>query len=86
MARAALIAEVSKGRHTGTKATMNDLFDDWTVELQRKGRSPNLYGEHQRPGLSRSVPIPPVLVTMLSEWVDRNKLTDPDRLLFLHSH
>ncbi len=87
-ARAALITEVSKGRHTGTKATMNDLFDDWIVELQRKGRSPNtvhgyekiynhnikptlgrmavtkvttktltdLYGEHQRRGLSaRSV-------------------------------
>ena len=87
-ARAALITEVSKGRHTGTKATINDLFDDWIVELQRKGRSPNtvhgyekiynhnieptlgrmavtkvttktltdLYGEHQRRGLSaRSV-------------------------------
>ena len=40
-ARAALITEVSKGRHTGTKATINDLFDDWIVELQRKGRSPN---------------------------------------------
>ena len=87
-ARSALINEVSKGRHTGTKATMNDLFDDWIVELQRNGRSPNtvhgyekiynhnikptlgrmavtkvttktltdLYGEHQRRGLSaRSV-------------------------------
>jgi integrase len=87
-ARAALITEVSKGRHTGTKATLNDLFDDWIVELKRKGRSPNtvhgyekiynhnikptlgrlavtkvttktltdLYGEHQRRGLSaRSV-------------------------------
>ena len=30
----------------------------------------------------RSVPIPPVLVAMLREWVDQNNLTDPDRLLF----
>jgi integrase len=30
----------------------------------------------------RSVPIPPVLVAMLSEWIDQNNLTDPDGLLF----
>ena len=30
----------------------------------------------------RSVPIPPVLVTMLSEWIEQNRLTDRDRLLF----
>ena len=30
----------------------------------------------------RSVPIPPVLVAMLSEWTEHNHLTDPDRLLF----
>jgi integrase len=30
----------------------------------------------------RSVPIPPVLVTMLREWVEQNDLADPDRLLF----
>ncbi|MBK5332832.1 MAG: site-specific integrase [Ilumatobacteraceae bacterium] len=30
----------------------------------------------------RSVPIPPVLVAMLSEWIDQNNLTDPERLLF----
>jgi integrase len=30
----------------------------------------------------RSVPIPPVLVAMLSEWVDQNNLTDRDLLLF----
>jgi len=30
----------------------------------------------------RSVPIPPVLVAMLREWVDQKRLTDPDRLLF----
>lgn len=31
---------------------------------------------------SRSVPIPPVLVAMLREWVDQNHLIEPDRLLF----
>ena len=30
----------------------------------------------------RSVPIPPVLVTMLREWIDDNDLTSPERLLF----
>lgn len=30
----------------------------------------------------RSVPIPPVLVAMLREWIDDNNLTAPDRLLF----
>ena len=30
----------------------------------------------------RSVPIPPVLVTILSEWIDTNRLTSPERLLF----
>jgi integrase len=40
-ARAALLVEVSKGSHTGTRATLDDLFAEWTIELQRKGRSPN---------------------------------------------
>ena len=30
----------------------------------------------------RSVPIPPVLVAMLSEWVNQNELAEPGRLLF----
>ena len=30
----------------------------------------------------RSVPIPPVLVAMLQEWVEENDLTLPERLLF----
>ena len=30
----------------------------------------------------RSVPIPPVLVTILREWVEQNDLTTPDTLLF----
>ena len=30
----------------------------------------------------RSVPIPPVLVAMLREWVEENGMTTPDQLLF----
>ena len=30
----------------------------------------------------RSVPIPPVLVKILREWIDTSQLTEPDRLLF----
>ena len=40
-ARAALLVEVSKGRHTGSRATLDDLFAEWIIELRRKGRSPN---------------------------------------------
>ena len=59
-ARAALLTEVSKGKHTGTRATLDDLFDDWIVELKRKGRSPNTihgyekcYARNIRPTLGR---------------------------------
>lgn len=40
-ARAELLVEASRGRHTGSRATLDDLFDEWIVELGRKGRSPN---------------------------------------------
>ncbi len=40
-ARAALLVEVGKGRHTGSRATLDDLFAEWIIELRRKGRSPN---------------------------------------------
>ena len=30
----------------------------------------------------RSVPLPPVLVKILREWIDTSQLTEPDRLLF----
>jgi integrase len=40
-ARAELLVEVSKGHHTGTRATVDELFEDWILELERKGRSPN---------------------------------------------
>jgi integrase len=40
-ARAELLVEVSQGRHKGTKAVVDQLFVDWILELERKGRSPN---------------------------------------------
>jgi integrase len=40
-ARAELIVDVGKGRHTGTAASIDHLFEEWIVELRRKGRSPN---------------------------------------------
>lgn len=47
-ARAELIVEVSKGRHSGSRATVDDLFGEWIVELERKGRSPNTILGYQR--------------------------------------
>ena len=47
-ARAELIVEVTKGRHTGSRATVDDLFTDWIVELQRKGRSPNTVDGYEK--------------------------------------
>ena len=61
-ARAELLTEVSKGRHTGARASLDDLFDDWIVELKRKGRSPHtvhgytkVYARNIRPTLGRMV-------------------------------
>ena len=48
VARAALIVDVSKGRHSGTRATVDDLFADWIVELKRKGRSPHTVHGYER--------------------------------------
>jgi integrase len=31
-ARAELIVEVGKGRHTGSRATLDDLFGEWIIE------------------------------------------------------
>ena len=47
-ARAQLLADASKGRHSGSRATVDDLFEDWTVELHRKGRSPNTIRGYER--------------------------------------
>jgi len=47
-ARAELLVEVGKGRHTGTAASLDDLFVDWIVELRRKGRSPNTIAGYEQ--------------------------------------
>lgn len=47
-ARAELLVEAGNGRHTGTGATLDDLFDDWLVELRRKGRSPNTIRRYEQ--------------------------------------
>lgn len=39
-ARAELLAEVNAGRHTGSDVTVDELFTQWLVELERKGRAP----------------------------------------------
>lgn len=39
--RTAALTEVGRGRHTGTSATVDDLFEEWVLELERKGRSPS---------------------------------------------
>ncbi len=39
--RARLLVEVSKGRHSGTNAILDQLCDEWLVELERLGRSPS---------------------------------------------
>lgn len=41
VARAELIVEAGRGHHDGTNATVADLFEEWVLELERKGRSPN---------------------------------------------
>ena len=38
-ARAELLTEVERGRHRGTAATVDELFLQWLIELERKGRS-----------------------------------------------
>lgn len=47
-ARAELLVEVGKGRHTGTASTVDQLYEEWIVELRRKGRSPNTMYGYQR--------------------------------------
>lgn len=71
-ARAELLTEVGQGRHSGTSATVDELFADWIVELRRKGRSPNtVYGYEQNyrrnigPTLGR-LPVRKVTTKMLS--------------------
>ena len=72
-ARAALIVEVSKGRHAGTKATLDELFDDWIVELKRKGRSPNTVHGYEKVYVRN---IQPTLGRMAVRKVTTKTLTD----------
>jgi integrase len=59
-ARAELLTEVKRGRHTGTSGTVDDLFAEWIVELRRKGRAANtvrsyenMYRRNIQPTLGR---------------------------------
>ena len=72
-ARAELLVEVGKGRHTGTAATVDQLYADWVTELRRKGRSPNtvygyelVYKRNIRPTLGK-VPVTKVNTKMLTD-------------------
>jgi len=72
-ARAQLLVEATAGRHTGTRATMDDLYADWIVELERKGRSPNTvrgyrstYEHNVRPTLGK-VQVSKVTTKMLTD-------------------
>ena len=72
-ARAELLVEVGKGRHTGTAATVDDLYREWIAELRRKGRSPNtvygyerVYERNVRPTLGK-VAVTKVSTKMLTD-------------------
>jgi integrase len=72
-ARAALLTEIGKGHHTGARATLDELFDEWLVELARKGRSPNTirgyekcYVRNVRPTLG-STPVRQLSTKMLTD-------------------
>jgi integrase len=47
-ARAALLTEAAKGRHTGSGASVDELFSEWIRELERKGRSPNTIHNYEK--------------------------------------
>ena len=72
-ARAALLVEVSKGRHTGSRATLDDLFAEWIIELRRKGRSPNTVHGYE---LVYKRNIQPTLGAMQVTKVTTKTLTD----------
>jgi integrase len=72
-ARAALLVEAGKGRHSGTRATLDDLFAEWIIELRRKGRSPNTVHGYE---LNYKRNIKPTLGTMQVTKVTTKTLTD----------
>ncbi|MEM9656553.1 MAG: site-specific integrase [Actinomycetota bacterium] len=47
-ARAALVVEVTQGKHHGARATVDELFVEWVKELERKDRSPRTIAEYER--------------------------------------
>jgi integrase len=72
-ARAELLVEVGRGKHQGTSATVETLFNEWIAELERKGRSPNtvygyrkVYERNIRPSLG-ATPIRKVSTKMLTD-------------------
>jgi integrase len=72
-ARAELLVDVGKGRHTGTAATVEELYREWIAELRRKGRSPNtvygyerVYERNVRPTLGK-VAVTKVSTKMLTD-------------------
>lgn len=84
-ARAQLVVEVGKGRHAGTDATVDDLSQDWLVELQRKNRKPStihnyrrVYGHDVQPTLGR-VRIRKVTTKMLTDLYGAHQERGPRR-------
>ncbi len=72
-ARAELVAEVKQGRHVGTKATVDQLCEEWLQELERKQRSPRTIGEYRRSYIKN---IRPALGTVEVSKVTTKMLTD----------
>ena len=46
--RARLVAEAASGRHSGARATVDELCAEWLEELVRKARSPRTIDEYRR--------------------------------------
>lgn len=73
VARAELVAEVKRGRHVGTTATMDELCEEWLRELERKDRSPRTIDEYRR---RYRHDIQPTLGTVRVSKVTTKMLTD----------
>ena len=86
---AALLTEVSKGRHYTTLVTVAYLFSNWIAELERKGRSPNTvagyrhtYERNIKPTFE-NVPVAKVNTKMLTDLYgahQRGRTRTPNRL------
>lgn len=72
-ARAQLLAEVTRGRHTGTRVTVDVLFHDWIAELERKGRSPATIHNYDKTYRRN---IAPTLASKPVEKITTKMLTD----------